>query len=151
MNEQDEKALAVLDAVADVVTGRVKRYNDKVNKEIIAGKTPHPETLLKQDRAIDLADHYTAARAHLSSVVAERDDERNRANKLGIELGVVRGRLEDAEFRAERAEAELARVRQAMAVAVRHIEMADLRISHKKDAALIDFSLAPKESNDGNG
>jgi hypothetical protein len=73
MNEQDEKALAVLDAVADVVTGRVKRYNDKVNKEIIAGKTPHPETLLKQDRAIDLADHYTAARAHLSSVVAERD------------------------------------------------------------------------------
>jgi hypothetical protein len=151
MNEQDEKALAALTpSVAQVIQPEgwraVKTTCGVIREAKVAMHGDEPMAVALIDHA-DLVE----ARAHLSSVVAERDDERNRANKLGIELGVVRGRLEDAEFRAERAEAELARVRQAMAVAVRHIEMADLRISHKKDAALIDFSLAPKESNDGNG
>jgi hypothetical protein len=68
----DEQALAVLDAVADVLTGRVKRYNDRVTKNCIAGNQSHPETLIKQARARDLADHFTAARAHIAARLSEQ-------------------------------------------------------------------------------
>jgi hypothetical protein len=69
----------------------------------------------------------------------ELEDYSNKGHKVKFEELVLRS---DHESQLAEMRAEVERLRDALTVAVDHIEMDALRISHCKDAAVLDAALA---------